>query len=212
METLLCEVIAIYKNPKYRIIKYNDEYLMVNIINNWLVLFIPLLNWLTPKRYIKISQEELENLNTFKPAKNNAFWPALGSSVLFSATFRKYMPLFNVRLEKTIVIAIFFVVFLGILFFYLNLNRRLALSVFTMNKEKSQKMILLPNLKHFFFIIFAYLYFGGFSFFTLYALITIDVQNIIIFICWGAVTMFFFFINIVPIGIKKAHVILLKKS
>uniref|UniRef100_UPI0011572071 DUF443 family protein n=1 Tax=Staphylococcus aureus TaxID=1280 RepID=UPI0011572071 len=104
-----------------------------------------------------------------------------------------------------IVIAIFFVVFLGILFFYLNLNRRLALSVFTMNKEKSQKMILLPN-------IFAYLYFGGFSFFTLYALITIDVQNIIIFICWGAVTMFFFFINIVPIGIKKAHVILLKKA
>ncbi|MBS3209296.1 DUF443 family protein, partial [Staphylococcus aureus] len=66
--------------------------------------------------------------------------------------------------------------------------------------------------KHFFFIIFAYLYFGGFSFFTLYALITIDVQNIIIFICWGAVTMFFFFINIVPIGIKKAHVILLKKA
>ena len=160
METLVCEVIAIYKNPKYRIIKYNDEYLMVNIINNWLVLFIPLLNWLTPKRYIKISQEELESLNTFK----------------------------------------------------LNLNRRLALSVFTMNKEKSQKMILLPNLKHFFFIIFAYLYFGGFSFFTLYALITIDVQNIIIFICWGAVTMFFFFINIVPIGIKKAHVILLKKA
>ncbi|CAC8928717.1 Putative membrane spanning protein [Staphylococcus aureus] len=60
---------------------------MVNIINNWLVLFIPLLNWLTPKRYIKISQEELESLNTFKPAKNNAFWPALGSSVLFSVTF-----------------------------------------------------------------------------------------------------------------------------
>ncbi|MFB2694533.1 DUF443 family protein, partial [Staphylococcus aureus] len=55
-------------------------------------------------------------------------------------------------------------------------------------------------------------HFGGFSFFTLYALITIDVQNIIIFICWGAVTMFFFFINIVPIGIKKAHVILLKKA
>ncbi len=100
METLVCEVIAIYKNPKYRIIKYNDEYLMVNIINNWLVLFIPLLNWLTPKRYIKISQEELESLNTFKPAKNNAFWPALGSSVLFSVTFRKYMPLFNVRLEN----------------------------------------------------------------------------------------------------------------
>ncbi|MGT0185645.1 DUF443 family protein [Staphylococcus aureus] len=46
--------IVIYKNPKYRIIKYNDDILMVNIINNWLVLFIPLLNWLTPKRYINI--------------------------------------------------------------------------------------------------------------------------------------------------------------
>ncbi len=66
------------QKSQYRIIKYNDEYLMVNIINNWLVLFIPLLVWLTPKRYIKISQEELESLNTFKPAKNNAFWPALG--------------------------------------------------------------------------------------------------------------------------------------
>ncbi|ORN88772.1 hypothetical protein B8A12_13680, partial [Staphylococcus aureus] len=72
---MLCESKIINKNPKYRIIKYNDD--------NWLVLFIPLLNWLTPKRYIKISQEELESLNTFKPAKNNAFWPALGSSVLF---------------------------------------------------------------------------------------------------------------------------------
>ena len=80
------------------------------------------------KRYIKISQEELESLNTFKPAKNNAFWPALGSSVLFSVTFRKYMPLFNVRLENNSNSHIF-VVFLGILFFYLNLNRRLALSV-----------------------------------------------------------------------------------
>ena len=59
------------------------------------------------------------------------------------------MPLFNVRLENNSNSHIF-VLFLGILLFYLNLNRRLALSVFTMNKrKKSQKMILLPNLKHF---------------------------------------------------------------
>lgn len=209
---MVCEVIAIYKNPKYRIIKYNDEYLMVNIINNWLVLFIPLLNWLTPKRYIKISQEELESLNTFKPAKNNAFWPALGSSVLFSVTFRKYMPLFNVRLEKTIVIAIFFVVFLGILFFYLNLNRRLALSVFTMNKEKSQKMILLPNLKHFFFIIFCIFIFRWFFIFHFICPDNYRCSKYNYIYLLGCSNYVFFFINIVPIGIKKAHVILLKKA
>ncbi|MGF1922378.1 hypothetical protein ACQUIY_14430, partial [Staphylococcus aureus] len=29
METLLCETENINKNPKYRIIKYKDEYLMI---------------------------------------------------------------------------------------------------------------------------------------------------------------------------------------
>ncbi len=39
---LLCESKIINKNPKYRIIKYNDEYLMVDIISTWISLFFHL--------------------------------------------------------------------------------------------------------------------------------------------------------------------------
>ncbi|MBR9359175.1 DUF443 domain-containing protein, partial [Staphylococcus aureus] len=52
METLLCEVIAIYKNPKYRIIKYEIEYLMIDLASNWIVFFFPFINWLIPKTYV----------------------------------------------------------------------------------------------------------------------------------------------------------------
>ncbi|HCY4955460.1 TPA: DUF443 family protein, partial [Staphylococcus aureus] len=70
---LLCESKIINKNPIYRIIKYNDEYLMVDIISTWISLFFPFINWFIPKRYVKISREEFENLNIVKPAKKNVF-------------------------------------------------------------------------------------------------------------------------------------------
>lgn len=71
---MLCESKIINKNPKYRIIKYNDEYLMIDIISTWISLFFPFINWFITKRYVKISREEFENLNIVKPAKKNVFW------------------------------------------------------------------------------------------------------------------------------------------
>ncbi|MEZ1984114.1 DUF443 family protein, partial [Staphylococcus aureus] len=38
---MLCESKIINKNPQYRIIKYNDEYLMIDIISTWISLFFP---------------------------------------------------------------------------------------------------------------------------------------------------------------------------
>ncbi|WP_191962230.1 DUF443 family protein, partial [Staphylococcus aureus] len=46
---LLCETEIINKNPKYRVIKYDDEYLMVDVISTWLVYFFPFINWFIPK-------------------------------------------------------------------------------------------------------------------------------------------------------------------
>ncbi|HDD6942611.1 TPA: DUF443 family protein, partial [Staphylococcus aureus] len=48
---MLCEFKIINKNPKYRIIKYNDEYLMIDLVSTWLTLFLPMMNWLIPKKY-----------------------------------------------------------------------------------------------------------------------------------------------------------------
>lgn len=121
VKTLLCDVEVVNKNPKYRIIKYNDEYLMIDLVSTWLTLFLPMMNWLIPKKYVKISKEEFENLKIVKPVKNNAFWPAAGGSVLFGVTFRKYTQFLNIQLEKNLVIAICCMIFLAVftLFLYL---------------------------------------------------------------------------------------------
>ena len=80
---LLCESKIINKNPKYRIIKYNDEYLMVDIISTWISLFFSIYQLVHPKRYVKISKEDFENLNIVKPAKKNVFGQ-LQVSLLYS--------------------------------------------------------------------------------------------------------------------------------
>ena len=100
METLLCETENINKNPKYRIIKYKDEYLMIDLVSTWLALFFPMINWLIPKKYVKISEKDFDDLNIVKPVKNKAFWPVAGSTILFGVTFRKYIPSLNIQLEK----------------------------------------------------------------------------------------------------------------
>nr|WP_256075476.1 DUF443 family protein [Staphylococcus aureus] len=61
---LLCESKIINKNPKYRIIKYNDEYLMVDIISTWISLFFPFINWFIPKRLLKnVKTRDLSHIN-----------------------------------------------------------------------------------------------------------------------------------------------------
>ncbi|MCR0894406.1 DUF443 domain-containing protein [Staphylococcus aureus] len=207
---MLCESRVINKNPKYRIIKYNEEYLMVDLANNWLTLLLPLMNWLIPKKYVKISKEEFENLKIVKPTKNRAFWPAAGGSILFGVTFRKYTHLLDIQLEKSLVITICFITFLSMLIFFMKLNQKLKLKVFNKNKEHKEKVMLLPTFKHFCFVLFSYLFSGVFSIMSLCMLITLDSQNIIVFIAWVIMTMLFFFINMSSIIDKKIHVIYLR--
>ncbi|EPZ04084.1 DUF443 family protein, partial [Staphylococcus aureus] len=103
---MLCESKVINKNPKYRVIKYGDEYLMIDLVSTWLTLFLPMINWFIPKKYVKISREEFESLNIVKPVKNKVFWLVAGSTILFGVTFRKYIPSLNIQLEKNMVIVI----------------------------------------------------------------------------------------------------------
>ncbi|HDA2257844.1 TPA: DUF443 family protein, partial [Staphylococcus aureus] len=110
---MLCETEIINKNPKYRVIKYDDEYLMVDVISTWLVYFFPFINWFIPKKYAKISREEFESLNIVKPAKNNTFWPVAGFAVLLTTLTRKYIYLLNIHLEKEIVILTCCMILLG---------------------------------------------------------------------------------------------------
>ncbi|UVJ05880.1 DUF443 domain-containing protein [Staphylococcus aureus] len=203
---MLCETEIINKKPKYRVIKYDDEYLMVDVISTWLVYFFPFINWFIPKRCAKISREEYEKLNTVKPVKNKTFWPVAGGTILLGVTSRKYIHLLNIQLEKRSVIIICFVVFLCILIFFVLLNRKLKLKVFD-NKKEEQKIILVPTLKNAVLILYGYLLIGGMSILALSMLLTLENQNLITFIAWGIGLMLFFLMNITLVVNKKAKVI-----
>lgn len=207
METLLCETENINKNPKYRIIKYKDEYLMIDLVSTWLALFFPMINWLIPKKYVKISEKYFETLNIVKTAKINSFWPVAGSTVLFGVMLRRYSHLFIVKYEYSIVILICCIIILGIFLFFLYLNQKLKLQIYNENKNKSNKIIIFPTLKSLCLSIVLYIYLGGGSFFTIYMLLTIEVQNIILFITLFVIFLFFLFLNMCSLYDNKVHVL-----
>ncbi|SAZ85493.1 staphylococcus aureus paralogous family [Staphylococcus aureus] len=204
---MLCETEIINKNPKYRVIKYDDEYLMVDVISTWLVYFFPFINWFIPKRYVKISREEFENLNIVKPAKKNVFWPVAGISALFAVTLRKYTHLLDTQLDRKLVIAICCITFIGILTFYVRLIKKSSLNIYN-TKNKRSKIILIPTLKNFCLTLFRYAFFILWTVIFSYALLSMSYQNIIVYFVWIAVIMGFFLVNIALIIDKSIHVIL----
>ncbi|MDR4650565.1 DUF443 domain-containing protein [Staphylococcus aureus] len=204
---LLCESKIINKNPKYRIIKYDDEYLMVDVIRTWLVYFFPFINRFIPKRCAKISREEYEKLNTVKPVKNKNFWPVVGSSALQGVALRKYTHLLDIQLDKKLVIAICCITFIGILIFYVRLIKKSSLNIYN-TKNKRSKIFLIPTLKNVCFTLFGYILFGGLTMLFLDALLSMSYQNIIVYFVWIAVIMGFFLVNIALIIDKNIHVIL----
>ena len=192
---MLCESRQIYKNPKYRVIKYNNEYFMVDLVSTWITYFFPMINWFLPKKYAKISENEFERLNIVEPVKNNVFWPVAGSSVLFGIILRKYGNFFNVQFEKQLAITVFFIMLIGML-------------IFNTNVVNKNRVVLIPTFKQGLLIVFAYIFLGSASIFTLTILLTTESQNIIIFLTWVIISMFFFLVNMASIGNTNIHVIL----
>lgn len=205
---MLCESKQIYKNPKYRVIRYNNQYFMVDLVSTWITYFFPMINWFLPKKYAKISENEFERLNIVEPVKNNVFWPVAGSSVLFGIILRKYGNFFNVQFEKQLAITVFFIMLIGMLIFYFYLNKKLTLKIFNTNVVNKNRVVLIPTFKLGCFLVFGYIFAGSFSIFSLIALMTIEPQNIIIFIYWIMMTMLFFLLNMTSIGNEKVRVIM----
>ncbi|HEH2590799.1 TPA: DUF443 family protein [Staphylococcus aureus] len=192
---MLCESKQIYKNPKYRVIRYNNQYFMVDLVSTWITYFFPMINWFLPKKYAKISENEFERLNIVEPVKNNVFWPVAGSSVLFGIILRKYGNFFNVQFEKQLAITVFFIMLIGML-------------IFNTNVVNKNRVVLIPTFKQGLLLVFAYIFLGSASIFTLTILLTTESQNIIIFLTWVIITMFFFSVNMASIGNTNIHVIL----
>ncbi|HCW8422984.1 TPA: DUF443 family protein [Staphylococcus aureus] len=204
---MLCDIRVISKNPRYKVVQYNDEYLMIDIISTWISLFFPFINWFIPKRYVKISREEFENLNIVKPAKKNVFWPVAGSSALFAITLRKYTHLLDTQLDRKLVIAICCITFIGILTFYVRLIKKSSLNIYN-TKNKRSKIILIPTLKKFCLTLFRYAFLILWTVIFSYALLSMSYQNIIVYFAWITAIMGFFLVNIALIIDKNIHIIL----
>ena len=84
---MLCESWNINKNPRYKIIKYKNEYLMIDVTSSWIFFFIPMLNWGVPKKFAKISQSEFEELNTFTPKNSSSAGWIAGGGFFLGITF-----------------------------------------------------------------------------------------------------------------------------
>ncbi len=156
---------------------------MIDIISTWISLFFPFINWFIPKRYVKISREEFENLNIVKPAKKNVFWPVASISTLFAVTLRKYTLLLDTQLDKKLVIAICCTTFIGILIFYVRLIKKSSLNIYN-TKNKRSKIILIPTLKNFCFTLFGYVFLIFWTVIFSYALLSMSYQNIIVYFAW----------------------------
>ncbi|UEX90051.1 DUF443 domain-containing protein [Staphylococcus ratti] len=205
---MLCESKHINKNPKYRIIKYNNEYLMVELVSTWIAYFFPMINWFIPKKYAKISENEFESLKIVKQANNNIFWSITGVAVLLATVTRKYIYLLDVHLEKEIAIVICCIILLGVLICFFKLNKKLKLNIFDENKDDNEKIILIPTFKNICLSLFSYIFFGGFSTMALSMLVTSPTQNIIGFLALIVMTASFFLLNMSSILDKNIHVIL----
>ncbi len=84
--------------------------------------------------------------------------------VLLGGTVERNTYLFDFQLEKLIVWSSCFIGFLGVIFFYCYLNKKLTLNVYKENKNNELKLRLLPSFKNMCFTIFYYLFTGFMSY------------------------------------------------
>ena len=204
---VLCESKIINMNPKYRIIKYNDDYLMVDTISHWITFLFPMINWFVPKRYAKLSEEEYNNLNIVKPVKNSGASIGVGLAILISVLLRKYVFIFDVQVQQSIAVISCVIAFLGVFIFFLYINKKVTLDIYKRNKTHS-KIILIPTLKSIGYTLASYILYGGFAFVIFYGLAVENLYNVFIFILWVIWIAAFFFFNMFAIIDKKVHIIL----
>ncbi|OHP97377.1 hypothetical protein HMPREF2709_07135 [Staphylococcus sp. HMSC063F10] len=204
---MLCESKIINKNPKYRIIKYKDDYLMVDIVSHWFTFLFPMINWFVPKRYAKLSEEEYNNLNIVKPVKNSGASIGVGLAILISVLLRKYVFIFDVQVQQSIAVISCVIAFLGVFIFFLYINKKVTLDIYKRNKTHS-KIILIPTLKSIGYTLASYILYGGFAFVIFYGLAVENLYNVFIFILWVIWIAAFFFFNMFAIIDKKVHIIL----
>ncbi|WP_044466550.1 DUF443 family protein [Staphylococcus caprae] len=196
-------VYTIYKNPRYKIIQKDNQYLMIDLEQNWCSYLCPMLNWFIPIKYTKLTYQEFNNLNIFSNGSSSSYGMIAGGiGVTISVLLRSIVGLMDINISRIWMLVMFLIGFFAVVGLRLAIRKKLKHPSF--NKNSKQKVRLIPSFKNFALVVFCY-------FMTLFLsiaptqMIFDDSQNIIGYVGWLVVFFMFTTLNIFSILDRKVH-------
>ena len=197
-------VYTIYKNPRYKIIQKDNQYLMIDLEQNWCSYLFPMLNWFIPIKYTKLTYQEFNNLDIFSNGSGASQGMITGGiGVIISVLLRSIVGLMDINISRIWTLIMFLIGFVAVVGLRLALRKKLKHQSF--NKNSKQKVRLIPSFKNFALMVFCYVIAIYLVVGLFYIMVINNVQNIMIYICWLGIFLAFLFMNIASISDRKVH-------
>lgn len=166
-----CEVHSVYKNPRYRILVINDQTYILDLGGSPLKIAFPFLLWIFPNPVFKVKNHDIvEKLKTPEVKQADTGGRGLvggGIAVLIAVLLRPFMDYFDIQSSPFInsIIAAIVVILVFILFFCI--SNKCKKNLYRVTKPEqlptNQLWIRPKSAKHFFQVLFYYLFFLAFT-------------------------------------------------
>ncbi|GLO65764.1 DUF443 domain-containing protein [Oceanobacillus kimchii] len=170
---MYCKAQAVYKNPRYKILVINEQRYILDMGGKsfWKILF-PFMYWIFPNNTYKVNNLEIvEKIKTPDIEQKDAGGglSILGGvvAILLANLLRPLANVFNIPSSPIVNAIIVLMVFLLVLLLVFNISKRCKKRinhVLDIEQYEEKQVWLRPNsIKQLLFIIFAYLFFLGFT-------------------------------------------------
>ncbi|MCY1575086.1 DUF443 family protein [Staphylococcus pettenkoferi] len=194
---------SVRKNPRYKIINYHNRYYLLDLSRNPFLFVFPFLYWFIPIKGELISSEQMKELTNidYQPLGNNKL-PYLLSPLIF-VLIKPFVNSLYTSGYSTFYSLAFIISLILILFLRVKINKKLELNYKTLGTKYFH---VLPTILHIAVLIIFYVFFLFLLIGVADGFISDDFQNIIIFILWVYMAMFFTFINCAVFSKNKVYI------
>ncbi|WP_323703673.1 DUF443 family protein [Mammaliicoccus sp. Dog046] len=195
------KAIRLYKNPRYKIIEFNNRFFLVDSEQYIFSFIFPMINWLIPMKAYELSTEERNNLNhqstTSQRLEKKHLWIIIGGTVLLSNLIKPLTTLLDLEISNVTNIFILTLLLLVIFISRFVLSRKFNLDV--SKKNSTVKLRLKPTIKD--LLIILYCYFIFFIMMCLFSALIFTIQpNVIIYIGVALFILGVLFVNNMTFG------------
>lgn len=165
-----CEVQAVYRNLRYRILIIDEKTYILDLgLSFWKILF-PFFFWALPNPVFKIENQDIvKKLKVPKveqPTKGSSGVLGASIAVLLATLLRPIMDYFDIHSSPFVnsIIATIVVILMFLLFFYISdKNKKNLYRITKLEKLSKERLWIGPkSVKHFFQVLFYYLFCMGF--------------------------------------------------